>query len=127
MQEAEKKGTVFEVEVVSANRGGVVVEVEGIKGFLPSSQMQNRDKGERNLEEMMGKLVKGKRVTVINSAGGNWAEYAIIPWRQARPMPSDLSDDQVASFFVNPATVLAMVKHVLEVPKGPVQVLPLNW
>lgn len=67
---------------------------------------------------LMGKLVKGKRVTVINSAGGNWAEYAVIPWRQARPMPSDLSDDQVASFFVNPATVLAMVKHVLEVPRG---------
>ena len=32
--------------------------------------------------------------------------------------PSDLPDEQVASFFVNPATVLAMVRHVLKVPKG---------
>ncbi|MBX6316357.1 MAG: zinc-dependent alcohol dehydrogenase family protein, partial [Isosphaeraceae bacterium] len=60
----------------------------------------------------------GKRVTVINSKGGNWAEYAVIPARQARPVPSDIPDEQVASFFVNPATVLAMVRHVLRVPKG---------
>src|SRR3954447_15336515 len=49
---------------------------------------------------LLGRLVKGKRVTVINSAGGNWAEYAVIPARQARPVPPDLPDDQVASFFV---------------------------
>jgi small subunit ribosomal protein S1 len=69
VQEAEKKGTVFEVEVVSANRGGVVVEVEGIKGFLPSSQMQNRDKGERSMEEMMGKMVKVKILTADPEGG----------------------------------------------------------
>src|SRR5207249_8981716 len=33
-------------------------------------------------------------------------------------IPADLPDEQVASFFVNPATVLAMVRHVLAVPKG---------
>jgi NADPH:quinone reductase-like Zn-dependent oxidoreductase len=31
---------------------------------------------------------------------------------------SDIPDDQVASFFINPATVLAMVRHVLDVPRG---------
>jgi NADPH:quinone reductase-like Zn-dependent oxidoreductase len=67
---------------------------------------------------LMGKLAQGKRVTVINSAGGNWAEYAVIPALRARPVPSDLPDEQVASFFVNPGTVLAMVRHVLEVPRG---------
>jgi NADPH2:quinone reductase len=67
---------------------------------------------------MLGKMVLGKRVTVINGQGGNWAEYAVIPARQARPVPADLTDEQVASFFVNPATVLAMVRHVLRVPRG---------
>lgn len=67
---------------------------------------------------LLGKLVAGKRVTVINSTGGNWAEYAVIPARQARPVPEDLPDEQAASFFVNPATVLAMVRHVLAVPNG---------
>jgi NADPH:quinone reductase-like Zn-dependent oxidoreductase len=62
--------------------------------------------------------VEGKRVAAINSVGGNWAEYAVIPARQARPIPADIADEQAATFFVNPATVLAMVRHVLEVPKG---------
>lgn len=66
----------------------------------------------------LGRLVLGKRVTVINHAGGNWAEYAVIPARQARPVPKDLPDEQVASFFVNPATALALARHVLQVPKG---------
>jgi NADPH:quinone reductase-like Zn-dependent oxidoreductase len=67
---------------------------------------------------LLGRWVEGKRVAVINSAGGNWAEYAVIPARQARPIPADIPDEQAATFFVNPATVLAMVRHVLGVPKG---------
>jgi NADPH:quinone reductase-like Zn-dependent oxidoreductase len=67
---------------------------------------------------LVGRLAMGKRVTAINPKGGNWAEYAVIPARQARPVPADIPDDQVASFFVNPATVLAMVRHVLNVPRG---------
>ncbi len=66
----------------------------------------------------LGRMVLGKRVTVINHKGGNWAEYAVIPARQARPVASDIPDEQVASFFVNPATALAMVRHVLKVNKG---------
>jgi NADPH:quinone reductase-like Zn-dependent oxidoreductase len=67
---------------------------------------------------LIGKFALGKRVTVINSAGGNWAEYAVIPARQARPVAADIPDEQVASFFVNPATVLAMASHVLKVPRA---------
>jgi NADPH:quinone reductase len=67
---------------------------------------------------LLGRFVAGKRVTVINHAGGNWAEYAVIPAKQARPVPDDLPDEQVASFFVNPMTVLALVRHVLAVPRG---------
>lgn len=67
---------------------------------------------------LLGWLVKGKRVTVINGAGGNWAEYVVIPAKQARPVASDIPDEQVASFFVNPMTVLAMIRYVLKVPKG---------
>ena len=66
---------------------------------------------------LLGRLALGKRVAAINGAGGNWAEYAIIPAKQARPFPSDIADEQVASAFVNPKRV-AMVRHVLKVPKG---------
>jgi NADPH:quinone reductase-like Zn-dependent oxidoreductase len=67
---------------------------------------------------LIGRFVNGKRVVVINSQGGNWAEYAVIPARQARPVPHDIPDDQAAAYFVNPATVLAMVRHILAVAKG---------
>jgi NADPH:quinone reductase-like Zn-dependent oxidoreductase len=67
---------------------------------------------------LLGKAFVGRRVAVLNQAGGNWAEYAVVPAIRAIPVPSDLPDAQVASFFVNPVTVLAMVRHVLKVPKG---------
>jgi NADPH:quinone reductase-like Zn-dependent oxidoreductase len=67
---------------------------------------------------LLGHLVRGKRVLAINSAGGNWAEYAVLPWRQARPLPADIPDEQAAAAFINPATVLALARHVLKVPRG---------
>ena len=62
--------------------------------------------------------MKGRRVAVLNQGGGNWAEYAVVPANRVIPVSDKLPDVQVASFFVNPATVLAMVRHVLKVPKG---------
>ena len=94
----------------------------GLYGVLPNLPATPGFEGVGVVDEvgggLLGRFVKGKRVTVINSAGGNWAEYAVIPAKQARPVADDIPDDQVASFFVNPATVLAMVRHVLKVPKG---------
>jgi len=63
-------------------------------------------------------LFKGKRVVVMNSAGGNWAEQAIVPATQAIPISNALSLDQAATFFVNPATAWIMTQEVLQVPRG---------
>ncbi len=67
---------------------------------------------------IVGKLMLGRRVAVLNQAGGNWADAVVLPALRAVPVAQDLPDEQVASFFVNPATVLAMVRHVLKVPRG---------
>ncbi|MEW4571080.1 zinc-dependent alcohol dehydrogenase family protein [Tautonia sp. JC769] len=67
---------------------------------------------------LIGKALVGRRVAVINGEGGNWADFAVVPAFQAIPVPGSLADEQVASFFVNPATVLAMVRHELGVPRG---------
>jgi NADPH:quinone reductase-like Zn-dependent oxidoreductase len=64
------------------------------------------------------RLRPGRRVAVLNGAGGNWQDAVIIPARMAVPVPDDLPDEQIASFFVNPATALAMTRHVLCVPPG---------
>jgi NADPH:quinone reductase-like Zn-dependent oxidoreductase len=63
-------------------------------------------------------LRPGRRVAVPNGAGGSWAETVVVPARQAVPIPADIPDEQAASCFVNPATVLAMVRDVLAVRQG---------
>lgn len=67
---------------------------------------------------LLGKMLIGKRVAAINRGGGNWAEYAVVPARMAVPVPSALSRDEAATFFVNPATAVVMTQRVLKVGQG---------
>jgi NADPH:quinone reductase-like Zn-dependent oxidoreductase len=67
---------------------------------------------------LFGRFLVGKRVCVLNDARGNWAEQTVARARQCVPVPAHLSDEQAAGFFVNPATALALTRHVLRVPKG---------
>jgi NADPH:quinone reductase-like Zn-dependent oxidoreductase len=98
--------------LVVQGRYGVLPTLPSIPGFEGVGVVDEVGPG------LLGRLVRGKRVTAINGQGGNWAEYAVIPARQARPIPDDIPDDQAATFFVNPASVLAMVRHVLKVRRG---------
>jgi NADPH:quinone reductase len=67
---------------------------------------------------LLARRVMGKRVAVLNGVTGNWQEQVVIPARQAVPVPADLSDEQAASFFVNPASALIMTRYLLKVPRG---------
>ena len=62
--------------------------------------------------------VPGQRVAVINEKGGNWAEYAVVPADALLPVPDDVPDEQVASFLINPASAIVMLRHVLAIPQG---------
>ncbi|HEX6479822.1 MAG TPA: zinc-dependent alcohol dehydrogenase family protein [Ktedonobacteraceae bacterium] len=63
--------------------------------------------------------VPGQRVAVINAEkGGNWAEYAVVPASFLLPVPDDIPDEQVASFLINPASAILMLRHVLAIPQG---------
>jgi NADPH2:quinone reductase len=67
---------------------------------------------------LLGRFRLGKRVAVLNSQSGNWQEHVIVPSRQVVPVPSEIPDEQAATFFVNPASALVMTRYVLRVPEG---------
>jgi NADPH:quinone reductase-like Zn-dependent oxidoreductase len=98
--------------LVTRGRYGVLPTLPATPGFEGVGVVDKAGPG------LYGRFLLGRRVAVLNNQGGNWAQFAVIPARQAIPVPADLPDEQVASFFVNPASVLAMVEHVLKVPPG---------
>ena len=67
---------------------------------------------------LRGRLMMNRRVVVPNRRGGNWAEYAVVPSSEVVPVSKDLTNDQAATFFVNPATAWVMTREVLKVPNG---------
>jgi NADPH:quinone reductase-like Zn-dependent oxidoreductase len=100
-----------------------LLTVRGQYGKQPPLPMTPGFEGVGVVEAGSGLLawrVKGRRVAVLNGSSqrGNWQQYVIIPSRQAVPVSRALSDEQAASFFVNPATALIMTRYVLAVPRG---------
>jgi NADPH:quinone reductase-like Zn-dependent oxidoreductase len=99
--------------------------VRGVYGRLPPLPATPGFEGVGVVEQAGPGMLKvlrglrpGRRVAVLNRKGGNWQEQVVVPARHLVPVPSDLPDDQVASFFVNPATALVMTRWVLRVPAG---------
>ena len=53
VKELEKQGKVVQVIVNGFNRGGVTCDLEGLRGFIPRSQLQNGE----NHQELVGKTL----------------------------------------------------------------------
>ena len=69
----------------------------------------------------LGKRLVGRRVAVVSGPpNGTWQEQTLIDAQRAFAVPRGLKDEQACSFFVNPLTALALVRHVLKVPEGAV-------
>lgn len=67
---------------------------------------------------LAGRL-KGKRVAIAaGPPNGAWQEYTVVNAKRAVPLPTQISDEQGAMFFVNPVTAYVMTRKVLNVPKG---------
>jgi small subunit ribosomal protein S1 len=62
VKEMEKQGKVVQVIVNGFNRGGVTCDLEGLRGFIPRSQLQNGE----NHQEMVGKTL-GVAFIEVNS------------------------------------------------------------
>ena len=62
VKEMEKEGLVVQVIVNGFNRGGVTCDLEGLRGFIPRSQLQNGE----NHQELVGKTL-GVAFLEVNS------------------------------------------------------------
>lgn len=117
-----RRGEVLVRMLASPINPSDVMYVEGRYGLKPQMPATPGFEGVGVVEAtgggLLGWLRKGKRVAVINDSKGNWSEYTVTTARQVIPVPADLPDEQAASFFVNPATAVAMTTDVLRVPPG---------
>jgi NADPH:quinone reductase-like Zn-dependent oxidoreductase len=91
---------------------GRLPELPATPGFEGVGVVEARGPG------LLGKLRMGKRVAVLHGQGGTWQEHVVVPARQVVPVPPEVSDEQAAPFFVNPASALVMTRYVLRVPPG---------
>ncbi|MCS6801025.1 MAG: S1 RNA-binding domain-containing protein [Chloroflexota bacterium] len=71
IQQLYETQAIFEAEVVDFNKGGLIVSIDGVRGFLPSSQVMGlRTEGgaeaqlEERLKEMVGRTLRLKVVDV---------------------------------------------------------------
>jgi NADPH:quinone reductase-like Zn-dependent oxidoreductase len=63
--------------------------------------------------------LRGKRVALVSGPPqGTWQEYTVVDAKRAVTLPDAIPDEQAAMFFVNPLTAYAMVRDVLDVPRG---------
>jgi ribosomal protein S1 len=60
--EKQAAGEVIEAEVREQNKGGLIVNIMGLRGFLPTSQVSRTHNG--NLEELVGKRISVKILEV---------------------------------------------------------------
>ncbi|MFM9963010.1 MAG: zinc-dependent alcohol dehydrogenase family protein [Planctomycetaceae bacterium] len=67
---------------------------------------------------LLGRLLVGKRVALLNGINGNWQERTTVLAKQAVPLSKSLPVEQGATFFINPTTAVAMTQRVLAVPAG---------
>jgi NADPH:quinone reductase-like Zn-dependent oxidoreductase len=121
-QPVPRRGEVLVRMLASPINPSDVMYVQGRYGLKPTFPATPGFEGvgvvEANGGGILGMWRKGKRVAVINDRIGNWGEYTVTKARQCVPVPDDLTDEQAATFFVNPATAVAMTRKVLAVPPG---------
>lgn len=78
-EEAITKKTVLELPVVEANKGGLLIEWQGITGFLPASQLKpehyprvadgDKDKIQEELKKLIGQRISVSIITALPKEG----------------------------------------------------------
>lgn len=117
-----KSGEVLVRMLLSPVNPSDLMTVRGVYGKQPQLPCTPGYEGAGVVEAsgggLLGKLVVGKRVALLNGINGNWQERTTVLAKQVVPLPKSLPLEQGATFFVNPTTAFAMTRRVLAVPSG---------
>jgi NADPH:quinone reductase len=117
-----RRGEVLVRMIASPVNPSDILYIRGRYGLQPTLPATPGFEGvgivEANGGGLLGMFRKGKRVAVLNDSRGNWSEYTVASARQVIPVPSQFTDAQAATFFVNPATAIALTQDVLKIPPG---------
>lgn len=117
-----QKGQVRVRMLVSPINPSDLMTVRGIYGKLPSLPATPGFEGVGIVEAsgggLLGRMLVGKRVAVLNGDTGNWCEQTVVPAKQAIPLSREIPIEQAAMFFVNPATAYIMTQKVLKLRAG---------
>lgn len=78
-EEAIKNKTILELPIIEANKGGLIIEWQGISGFLPASQLKtehyprvndgDKDKILEELKKLVGKKISVSIINVLPKEG----------------------------------------------------------
>ncbi len=90
---------------------GKVPDLPAVPGYEGVGVVVASDAG------LHGRLMLNRRVAVLNPGTGNWQEQTVLPVKNVVPLPSALTDEQAAMFFVNPGAAYLMTQKVLQVPR----------
>ncbi len=93
---------------------GIGPKLPGVPGFEGVGIVEKVGSG------WLSRGLLGMRVAVLSEQGGTWANYCVTSAKTVIPLPKELTDDQAASFFINPATAYLLTRVILPVPLG-------NW
>ena len=117
-----KSGEVLVRMLLSPVNPSDLMTVRGVYGKQPQLPCTPGYEGVGVVEAsgggLLGKLLVGKRVALLNGTNGNWQERTTTLAKQAVPLPKSLPNEQGATFFVNPTSAFAMTRRVLAVPSG---------
>jgi NADPH:quinone reductase-like Zn-dependent oxidoreductase len=117
-----KSGEVLVRMLLSPVNPSDLMTIRGVYGKQPTLPCTPGYEGVGVVEAsgggLLGKLLVGKRVALLNGINGNWQERTTVLAKQAVPLPKGLAAEQGATFFVNPTTAFAMTRRVLAVPSG---------
>jgi ribosomal protein S1 len=80
--DAYKNRKVLSAKVLSAVKGGIVVDAEGARGFIPASQIAKENEG--NIEALVGKVVPVKVIQVNRRQGKIVMSHRLAAGEQKR-------------------------------------------